>query len=170
MSKNIIISIIYSIAATLTAVTALIFIIKANVGMFAVWIGITSIWASLAYVYYSKDKKESANNKKRFIMKKDGLDIAVDESLGAEDQRDAEKLEELENAEMNQRLHFYKMKEQRAQILAKEKGLYRGEVQVNEKTRSNVFSEKENELQGLAKAKGLYHDDREAENENILGR
>ena len=106
----------------------------------------------------------------RFIMKKDGLDIAVDESLGAEDQRNAEKLEELEQAEMNQRLHFYKMKEQRAQILAKEKGLYRGEVQVNEKTRSNVFSEKENELQGLAKAKGLYHDDREAENENILGR
>jgi hypothetical protein len=33
-----------------------------------------------------------------------------------------------------------------------------------------VFSEKENELQGLAKAKGLYHDDREAENENVLGR
>ena len=103
-------------------------------------------------------------------MKKDGLDIAVDESLGAEDQRNAEKLEELEQAEMNQRLHFYKMKEQRAQILAKEKGLYRGEVQVNEKTRSNVFSEKENELQGLAKAKGLYHDNREAENENVLGR
>lgn len=103
-------------------------------------------------------------------IKKDVLDITVDESLGAEDQRNAEKLEELENAERNQRLRFYKTKEQQAQVLAKEKGLYRGEVQVNEKARSSVFSEKENELQGLAKAKGLYHDNREAENENVLGR
>lgn len=103
-------------------------------------------------------------------IKKDTLDITIDESFGAEDQRNAEKLEELENTERNQRLYFYKIKEQQAQVLAKEKGLYKGEVQVNEKTRSSVFSEKENELQGLAKAKGLYHDNREIENENVLGR
>ena len=36
--------------------------------------------------------------------------------------------------------------------------------------RPKVMSDKEVELQSLAELKGLYHDNREAENENVLGR
>ena len=57
MSNNKKIALLYSIAAVLTAIAALICAFKAKRGMFAILLTIQAMCSTLAYVYYSKDKR-----------------------------------------------------------------------------------------------------------------